>query len=104
MGRPPVDRHRPGICEKGLSIAHAGAINVDQAARAGQNCRIHEKVTIGASGGTDAPAIGDNVFLASGGKVMGMVKVAVGCVVGSIAFNVTDVCESGITAAGVPAK
>ena len=104
MGRPPVDRHRPGIFDKGLSIAHAGAINVDQAARAGQNCRIHEKVTIGASGGTDAPAIGDNVFLASGCKVIGKVNVADGCVVGANAVNVTDVGEPGITAAGVPAK
>lgn len=94
----------PGIFDKGLSIAHAGAINVNQAARVGQNCRIHEGVTIGASGGTDAPVIGDNVFLASGCKVMGKVHVADGCVVGANAVVVKDVDEPGITVAGVPAK
>lgn len=94
----------PGIFGRGLSIAHAGAINFDQAARVGQNCRIHEKVTIGASGGTDAPVIGDNVSLALGCKVMGRVNVAGGCVVGANAVDVTDVGEPGITVAGVPAK
>ena len=94
----------PGIFDRGLSIAHAGAINFDQAARVGQNCRIHEKVTIGASGGTDAPVIGDNVSFALGCKVMGKVNVAGGCVVGANAVDVKDVGEPGITAAGVPAQ
>ncbi len=94
----------PGIFDRGLSIAHAGAINFDQAARVGQNCRIHEKVTIGASGGTDAPVIGDNVSLALGCKVMGKVNVADGHAVGANAVDFTDVGEPGITVAGVPAK
>lgn len=39
------------VCDKGLSIAHSGAININQNARVGKNCRIHEGVTVGASGG-----------------------------------------------------
>ena len=48
--------------------------------------------------------IGDNVFLASGCKVMGKVNVADGCVVGANAVDVKDVDEPGITVAGVLAK
>lgn len=40
----------PNVCDKGLSIAHSCAININQNARVGKNCRIHEGVTVGASG------------------------------------------------------
>lgn len=93
----------PNVCDKGLSIAHSGAININQNARVGKNCRIHEGVTVGASGGADAPTIGDNVFLASGCKVMGKVAVESGCVVGANAVVVKDVLEKNITVAGIPA-
>ena len=86
----------PNVCDKGLSIAHSGAININQNARIGKNCRIHEGVTVGASGGNDAPTIGDNVFLASGCKVMGKVMVESGCVVGANAVVVEDVLEKNI--------
>ena len=93
----------PNVCDKGLSIAHSGAININQNARIGKNCRIHEGVTIGASGGADAPTIGDNVFLASGCKIMGKVTIESGCVVGANAVVVKDVLEKNITVAGIPA-
>ena len=70
----------------------------------GENCRIHEGVTIGASGGSDAPIIGNDVFLASGCKVMGKVKIADGCVIGANAVVVKSVEEKGVTVGGVPAK
>ena len=54
-------------------------------------------------GGTDAPTIGDNVFLASGCKVMGKITVESGCVVGANAVVVKDVLEKNITVAGIPA-
>lgn len=93
----------PNVCGKGLSIAHINCININQKAKVGDNCRIHEGVTIGASGGA-APIIGDNVFLASGCKVIGSVYIADRCVVGANAVVVKDITERGITVAGVPAK
>mgnify|MGYP002521646001 CR=1 FL=1 len=79
----------PNCCGKGLSIAH--------------NLRIQEGVTIGAgNGGT--PTIGNNVYLGSGCKVIGNVKIADDCVVGANAVVTKDVVERGITVAGVPAK
>lgn len=94
----------PNIFDKGLSIAHSGAININQNAKIGKNCRIHECVTVGASGGDKAPIIGDNVFLASGSKVMGNISVAKGCVIGANAVVVNNIIEENVTVAGVPAK
>lgn len=94
----------PNTCGKGLSIAHINGIQINNNARVGENLRIQECVTIGASGGADAPIIGNNVFLASGAKVMGKVVIADDCVVGANAVVVKDVLEEGITVAGIPAK
>ena len=93
----------PNVCGKGLSIAHSNAININDSAKVGENCRIHEGVTIGASGGA-APIIGNNCFLASGCKVIGNVIIADRCVVGANAVVVDNILESAITVAGVPAK
>lgn len=94
----------PNTCDKGLSIAHINCIEINQNAKIGKNLRIHEGVTIGASGNDDAPVIGDCVFLASGCKVMGKVKIASHCVVGANAVVVKDITEEGITVGGAPAK
>ena len=37
------------VADKGLAIVHYGSIIVSKGARIGQNCRIHEGVTIGAT-------------------------------------------------------
>lgn len=94
----------PNCVGKGLSIAHINGININDKAIVGDNLRIQECVTVGASGGDKAPRIGNNVFLASGCKVMGDVYIADDCVVGANAVVVHDVLEPGITVAGVPAK
>lgn len=94
----------PNCCGKGLSIAHINCIEINENAKIGENLRIHEGVTIGASGGTDAPIIGDCVFLGSGCKVMGKVAIASHCVVGANAVVVKDIDEEGITVGGVPAR
>lgn len=93
----------PNVCGKGLSIAHINCIEINDRAQIGENLRIHEGVTIGASGGK-APVLGNNVFLGSGCKIMGEVRVANRCVVGANAVVVKDIEEEGITVAGVPAK
>ena len=88
----------------GLSIAHYGCLVVNQNAKIGKNCRIHEGVTIGASGGERAPIIGDNVFIGTGAKILGDIKIADNISIGANAVVVKDVLESNITVAGVPAK
>lgn len=89
----------------GLSIAHYGPIVVNNTAKVGKNCRIHEGVTIGATGKNgQAAIIGDNCFLATGAKVIGAIHLGNDIAVGANAVVITSFLEEGITLGGVPAK
>lgn len=96
----------------GLSIAHYGYLVVNSSAKIGENCRIHEGVTIGASRDSywvkDAnqlcPQIGNNVFIATGAKILGNIKIADGVVIGANSVVTSDVLESNITVGGIPAR
>lgn len=89
----------------GLSIAHYGTIVVNGNAVIGENCRIQENVTIGATNGElTAPVIGKNVFIGSGAKIIGNITIVDDVAIGAGSVVVKDVLETGITVAGVPAK
>ena len=92
------------VFNKGLSIAHFGCIVVNGNAKVGKNCRIHEGVTIGATGGSSKAAnIGDNVFIGSGAKIIGDISIVSNVSIGANATVVKDITEVG-TYAGSPAK
>lgn len=89
----------------GLSIAHFGSIIVNGNAKIGKNCRIQDSVTIRATNGaSDAPVLGDNIFIGSGARIIGKVNIASDIAIGSNAVVVNNFNESGITIGGVPAK
>lgn len=90
----------------GLAIVHYGTIVVANGAKIGANCRIHEGVTIGATNGSSKAAIiGDNVFIGSGAKIIGEVRISSNVAIAANAVVVRDViCENGCTVGGVPAK
>lgn len=90
---------------KRLSIAHYGSIVVNNMAQVGDNCRIQENVTIGSTGGsTKAPKIGNNVFIASGARIIGDIEIADQCAIGANAVVTKSFLEQHVTIAGVPAK
>lgn len=90
---------------EGLSIAHIGNIVVNGNAKIGKNCRIQEGVTIGATNGKkEAPTLGDNIFIGSGAKIIGNIKLADDIAIGANACVVKDVKEKAITIGGIPAK
>lgn len=90
----------------GLAIVHYGSIVVSNGAKIGKNCRIHEGVTIGATNGsTKAATIGDNVFIGTGSKIIGEVKISSNVAIAANAVVVNDIIsENGCTVGGVPAK
>lgn len=93
------------VFEKGLSIPHYGTIVVSHGARIGENCRIHEGVTIGATNGSSlAATIGDNVFIGSGAKIIGNVTIADRVCIGANAVVAASITEAGTTWGGVPAR
>lgn len=92
-------------CGPGFAIVHYGLTVIHQNAKLGKNCRVHEGVTIGSNASSQhAPIIGDNVYIASGAKVIGDIKIADDVVIGAGAVVVKSVFEPGVTVAGVPAK
>ena len=101
----------------GLSIAHRGPIIVNPDVRIGENCRIHQCVTIGsvlsegevASYGyktpkTMSPRIGNNVFIGPGAVIIGGIEIADGIAIGANAYVNKSLLEPNITVAGCPAK
>ena len=89
----------------GLSIAHSGMIVVNGNAKIGNNCRIHEGVTIGATDGSNnAAKIGDNVFIGSGVKIIGEVSIGDNNAIGAGAVVISNFTDNGVSIAGVPAK
>ena len=89
----------------GLSIVHYGTIVVSPNAKVGANCRIHPSTCIGASGGkSEAPTIGDNVYIGPGAKIYGDIELANNIAVAANAAVNKSFLEEGILIAGVPAK
>lgn len=90
---------------KGLSIAHYGSIVVNNRAKVGENCRIQENITIGSTGGNwEAPRIGNNVFIASGARIIGDIEIGSFNTIGANAVVTKSFTEEHITIAGIPAK
>lgn len=73
----------------------------------GDSCIIGTCVTIGGRGkhsrGGDAPIIGNDVFIATGAKILGSVRVGNNVVIGANAVVIRDVPDNAVVA-GVPAK
>lgn len=70
----------------------------------GENCLIGTNVTVGGkSGHLEVPVIGDNVYLSTGSKILGPIKIGNDVVVGANAVVVKDVPDNCVVA-GVPAK
>ena len=90
---------------KGFYIGHHGCIVVG-GCRMGENCSLHQDVTIGAAGRGEkrgTPIIGDRVYIASGARIIGPVVVGNDVAIGANAV-VTKSLPDRAVAVGVPAK
>ena len=95
----------PGTFGPGLSLANRGTIVVHPGTRAGENCRIHIGVTIGADldPGAEGPRLGNNIYIGPGAAVVGAVTIADDVAVGARAVVIRSITEPGITVVGAPA-
>jgi len=93
----------PGFC-----ISH-GSVVIDGVTRIGKNCSINPYVTIGLSTSSKVglslrgPTIGDNVYIGTGARVLGPVRIGDNAKIGANAVVLTDVPDNH-TAVGVPAR
>lgn len=85
----------------GLRLMH-GFSTIVFAKSIGKNCLINQQVTIGWANGGE-PMIGDNVWIASGAKVLGPIKIGNDVIIGANAVVVKDVPNHSVVV-GVPAK
>lgn len=90
---------------KGTKCGYKGmGVVIHTNAVIGENCLIAQQVTIGGKTGyTEVPVIGNNVYISTGAKIIGPVKVGDNAVIGANAVVIHDVPEN-CTVAGVPAK
>jgi serine O-acetyltransferase len=96
---------RPNSVGPGFRIAHYPQLLVGETVRVGENCFIHQGVTIGRQPGTQpSPRIGNNVYIAAGVVIAGDIEIADGVVIGANAVVIKSVTEPNITVGGVPAK
>lgn len=90
---------------KGTVFAYGGiGVIIHKKAIIGKNVVIGSSVVIGGKKGQSIlPQIGDNVYLATGSKILGEVKIGNNVTIGANAVVLIDVPDNA-TAAGVPAK
>lgn len=85
-------------------IDHFGGIIISGYAKFGDNCRIRNGVVVGLRRIEEpgAPAIGNNVDIGAGAKILGPISVGNNVIVGANAVVLSDVPDDSI-AVGVPA-
>lgn len=89
---------------KGFRIYHFGGIVINPIAEIGDNCSMHQGVTIGVRHTyIDVPKIGNNVTIGAGAKILGDIRIGNNAIIGANAVVLIDVPDDYI-AVGVPAK
>lgn len=86
----------------GLVLIHPVGVVINSSVRGGSNVRIESSVVIGDNRG-GSPTLGNDVFIGSGAKVIGAVKIGHGSRIGANAVVLQDVPD-GATAVGIPAR
>jgi serine O-acetyltransferase len=88
----------------GLELGYGGlCVVVDPGARIGQDCFLSPGVTVGRltpNGG--APVLGNSIYVGTGAKILGPVRVGDYAIIGANAVVTEDV-PSGAIMAGIPA-
>ncbi len=93
-------------CGPGLRLPHRGTIIINGGSKIGANCTIHIDVNIGTTKGcnSEAPTIGNNVYIAPGAKIFGPIHIADNCTIGANAVVNKSCYVEGATIVGIPAR
>ncbi len=87
----------------GTQFSYGGiGVVIHKRAVIGRNCVIGTNVTVGGrSNQKNVPVIGDNVYIATGAKVLGSVTIGDDCIVGANAVVLND-APAGSVIVGIP--
>ncbi|NMA70096.1 MAG: serine O-acetyltransferase [Desulfitobacterium sp.] len=101
-----IEIHPGAKIGQGLFIDHGMGVVIGETAVVGDNVTIYQGVTLGGTGkekGKRHPTIGNNVFMGSGAKVLGSIKIGDNVKIGAGSV-VTKPVPSNTTVVGVPGK
>lgn len=99
-----IEIHPGAKLGKGVFIDHGFGVVIGETAIVGNNVVMFHGVTLGGTGkekGKRHPTVGDNVFIGSGAKILGNIKIGNNSKIGANAVVLKDVKE-GSTVVGVP--
>jgi serine O-acetyltransferase len=86
----------------GFVLIHPVGVVINSAVRGGSNIWLESGVVLGDNRG-GVPELAEDVFVGSGAKIIGAVKIGAGARIGANAVVMCDVA-AGATAVGVPAR
>ena len=88
----------PFTCGKGLTIYHWGSIIINSRVRIGDNCTLYPGVLIGWKGPEErgCAQIGKNVFIGSGTKIIGPVKIGNNVIIGQNCVITKDIPDNSV--------
>ena len=92
--------------DEGFVLMHPIGVIINGGVRGGKNIVIESGVVIGAAKNglpVLVPALGDNIFIGSGAKILGGIKIGNNVTVGANAVVIKDV-PNGATVVGIPAR
>ena len=101
-----IEIHPGAKIGNGLFIDHGMGVVIGETAIVGDNVTMYHGVTLGGTGkekGKRHPTIGDNVFIGSGAKLLGNIKIGNNVKIGANAVVLKDVPDN-VTIVGIPAK
>jgi serine O-acetyltransferase len=86
----------------GFVLIHPVGVVINSSTRGGRNVWVESGVVIGDNKGL-SPTLADDIFIGSGAKIIGGVKLGSGARVGANAVVLHDV-PAGVTVVGIPAR
>ncbi|EHL07920.1 serine O-acetyltransferase [Desulfitobacterium hafniense DP7] len=101
-----IEIHPGAKIGQGLFIDHGMGVVIGETAEVGDNVTIYQGVTLGGTGkekGKRHPTVGNNVFIGSGAKILGSIKIGDNVKIGAGSV-VTKPVPSNTTVVGVPGK
>src|SRR5437016_2344937 len=90
--------------EPGFYVGHFVSLRIGPGVRIGKNCSVGQMCTIEGTGrhpATNAPVLGERVYVGSGAKVIGPLRIADGAAICANSVVVEDVPENGVVL-GIP--